>query len=310
MALVQVAEIALPTHTKAGGFDHAAVHAARDRVYVAHTANDAVDVIDGATARCVGSIPSLTGVAGVLVSEEQDLVFTSNRGEDSVAWFSPAREEQLVRVPVGPRPNGLAYDPHRNRLLCANVGDPARPGSWSVSIVDVAQHAVMAEFPVPGRTRWALFDVATEAFYVNIVEPPQIVVIEAPDPRRVARVVPIPVAGPHGLDLDPGSGRLFCACDGHALVSLEAKSGRVVGQVNLSGVPDVVFVNAVRGRVYVAIGDPGVILVFDTDPMRHIQTVTTEPGAHTMAFDPARHRLYAFLPKSHRAMVYDDGERG
>jgi hypothetical protein len=168
MALVQVAEIALPTHTKAGGFDHAAVHAARDRVYVAHTANDAVDVIDGATARCVGSIPSLTGVAGVLVSEEQDLVFTSNRGEDSVAWFSPAREEQLVRVRVGPRPNGLAYDPRRNRLLCANVGDPARPGSWSVSIVDVAQHAVMAELPAPGRTRWALFDVATEAFYVNI----------------------------------------------------------------------------------------------------------------------------------------------
>jgi hypothetical protein len=232
MALVQVAEIALPTHTKAGGFDHAAVHAARDRVYVAHTANDAVDVIDGATARCVGSIPSLTGVAGVLVSEEQDLVFTSNRGEDSVAWFSPAREEQLVRVRVGPRPNGLAYDPRRNRLLCANVGDPARPGSWSVSIVDVAQHAVMAELPAPGRTRWALFDVATEAFYVNIVEPPQIVVIEAPDPQRVARVVPIPVAGPHGLDLDPGHGRLFCG----DFVLIASEVNPVAGALRANGI--------------------------------------------------------------------------
>src|SRR5437867_9069375 len=100
MVLERIATIALPPHAKEGGFDHAAVHSARARLYVAHTANDAVDVIDVATDRYVGSISSLTGVAGVLVSEDQDLVFTSNRGEDSVAWFSPAREDHLVRVAV------------------------------------------------------------------------------------------------------------------------------------------------------------------------------------------------------------------
>jgi DNA-binding beta-propeller fold protein YncE len=309
MALEQVGEIALPSHAKAGGFDHAAVHSARARLYVAHTANDAVDIIDSATDRYVGSIPSLTGVAGVLVSEDRDLVFTSNRGEDSVAWFSPAREDHLVRVAVGARPNGLAYDPRRNLLLCANVGDPTRAESWSLSMVDVAEQAVVAEVPAPGRTRWAVFDAATEAFYVNIVEPPQIAVIEAHDPQRLARTVPIPVAGPHGLDLDPGTGRLFCACDGRALVSVETKSGRLLGRIDLGGVPDVVFVNPALGHLYVAIGDPGVIEVFATDPMRHVQTVATEPGAHTMAFDRTRHRVYVFLPTSHRAAVYVDGER-
>ena len=309
MGLEQVGEIDLPPHVTAGGFDHAAVHAARNRLYVAHTANDAVDIIDGTTDRYAGSIPALSGVAGVLVSEERDLVFTSNRGDDTVAWFSPAQDDRLVRVAVGSRPNGLAYDPHRSQLLCANVGDPARVGSWSVSMVDVGQQSVVAEIPVPGRTRWAVFDAASEAFYVNIVDPPQIGVIEARDPRRLARTIRMPVAGPHGLDLDPVTGRLFCACDGHAVVSVEVKSGRLVGQVSLSGVPDVVFVNSARGHLYVAIGDPGVIEVFETDPLQHVQTVPTELGAHTLAFDATRHRVYAFLSISHRAAVYVDSER-
>ena len=308
MALEQVSEIELPPHGKAGGFDHAAVHAGRSRLYVAHTANDAVDVVDCATDRYLGSIPALREVAGVVVSEARDLVFTSNRGEDTVAWFPPAREDRLVRLAVGVRPNGLAYDPGRNRLLVANVGDPARPGSWSVSRVDVAARAVIAEVPAPGRTRWAVFDAEAEAFYVNIVEPPQIVVLEACAPQRIARTVPIPAVGPHGLDLDPETRRLYCACDGQALVSLDARSGRLLERAELGGVPDVVFVNPTLGHVYVAIGEPGVIEVFETDPLRRVQTVPTGRGAHTLTFDPSRHRLYALLPGRHAATVYVDGK--
>jgi hypothetical protein len=75
-----------------GGFDHAAVHGRRGLLYVAHTANDAVDVIDCAANRYLRSIPGLGAVAGALVSEADDLVFTSNRGENTVGIFSAARE--------------------------------------------------------------------------------------------------------------------------------------------------------------------------------------------------------------------------
>lgn len=64
MALRHLDFIDLSAHAKAGGFDHAAVHEPTGRVYVAHTANDAVDVIDIRQGRCVGSIPGLAGVAG------------------------------------------------------------------------------------------------------------------------------------------------------------------------------------------------------------------------------------------------------
>ena len=59
--------VELPTHKGNGGFDHAAVHAASGHVYVAHTANDAVDVFDPASAKYASSIADLSAVAGVLV---------------------------------------------------------------------------------------------------------------------------------------------------------------------------------------------------------------------------------------------------
>jgi DNA-binding beta-propeller fold protein YncE len=306
MGLEHVGYVQLPPHNKAGGFDHAAVHRGSGRVYVAHTANDAVDMIDMATRRYVGSIQDLTGVAGVLVSDEPDLVFTSNRGENTVGIFSVAHHASLVRVPVGVRPNGLAYDPGSRRLLVANVGDPATPSSFTVSVVDVAKRERMAELAVAGRTRWTVFDPGADVFHVNIADPAQIAVISAADPVKIRRTVAVPSAGPHGLDLDVATRRLFCACDAGYLVQIDADSGAILNQTRIGGVPDVIFFNAERRRLYVAIGDPGLIEVFDTDSLSPVETIATERGAHTLAFDPASNTVYAFLPQTHRAAVYSD----
>jgi DNA-binding beta-propeller fold protein YncE len=298
--------VELPAHVTAGGFDHGAVHGGRQRLYVAHTANDALDVIDCASQTYAGSVHGLAGVAGALVSEERDLVFTSNRSENTIGIISPERDEVLGKVDVGVRPNGLAYDPRGGLLLAANVGDPSRAGSFTVSMVDIARRAVIADVPVAGRTRWALFDPGAHCFYVNIADPPQVAVIEADAPVKVARTFSVPAAGPHGLDLDPAGRRLFCACDAKQLIAIESRSGVVIGEIEIAGVPDVVLFNSRRQRLYVAIGDPGVIEVMETTPLGRRQVVATEPGAHTAAFAPATDTLYVFLPQTHRAAVYRD----
>ncbi len=46
MTLEHLGYIDLPAHHKPGDFDHAAVHRAHARLYVAHPVNDALDVID------------------------------------------------------------------------------------------------------------------------------------------------------------------------------------------------------------------------------------------------------------------------
>lgn len=304
MALEHVGYVDLPKHVAAGGFDHAAVHERRGLLYVAHTANDAVDIIDCVAGTHRRSIPGLPRVAGALVSEAHDLVFTSNRAENTVGIFAPDREEALAKVKVGVGPNGLAYSADHRLLLAANVGDPSRPGSFSISLVDVGARALIADIRAPGRTRWAVFDPQSGRFYVNIADPPQIVAVDSAEPSRIADAFAMPAAGPHGLELDPATGRLFCACDAKELLVIDARSGKVTSRHPLSGEPDVVFLNAALRHLYVAIGDPGVIDVFDTETLRRLESVPTEAGAHTIGFDAARGTVYAFLPKTHRAAVY------
>ncbi len=306
MSLRLMGHIELPENLKPGGFDHAAVHCGSGRLYVAHTANDALDVIDCVEDRYLHSIENLKGVAGALVSDEQNLAFTSNRGENTVGIFAPDNEPSLAKVGVGIRPNGLAYDPASGLLLVANVGDPKVPNSFTLSIVNVKEQRMTASVRVPGRTRWPVFDGQGEFFYINIADPAEIVVLASNAPDRVARTLSIPATGPHGLDFDPEHRRLFCACDSNQLVILKADSGEVLKQLELSGSPDVIFFNRVLRHLYVAVGDPGVVDVFDTDVMERIETIPTERDAHTLGFDAERNKVYAFLAETHCAAVYVD----
>src|SRR5215510_16449962 len=109
--------VELPKHGASGGFDHAAVHAASGHVYVAHTANNAVDVFDPVSQRHLYSVPQLHGVAGVLVSDDAQLVISSNRAENTIGIFGPGPDPQVSKVAVGVRPNGLAYDHVRGLIL-------------------------------------------------------------------------------------------------------------------------------------------------------------------------------------------------
>jgi DNA-binding beta-propeller fold protein YncE len=301
-----VGSVELPVHRGEGGFDHAAIHRGRGLLYLAHTANDAVDVIDTREGRYVRSIEGLQGVAGALVAEEQDRVFTSNRGENTVGIFSPPSEADVARIPVGARPNGLAYDPDRGILLCANVGDPTAAQPPSVTFVDVAAGRALETIPMPGRTRWAVFDRDQRVFFVNIADPFQVAILDPVASDPVVRFLDVPARGPHGLELDASGHRLLCACDEGKLVSVDSRSGQILGTLDLTGTPDVVFLNHSLGRLYVAIGDPGVIDVIDVAGWRTAEVVPTERGTHTIALDEDANRVYAFMPQTHRAAMFED----
>ena len=87
---------------------------------------------------------------------------------------------------------------------------------------------------------------------------------------------------------------------------LHRDTGAVQAVLPLPGAPDVVMHDPALRHLYVAIGDPGVICVADTTRMAILETVPTEPGAHTIGIDPNSHAVYAFLPATGGAAVYTD----
>ena len=261
MTLVRVGFIAVPPGAKQG-FDHADVHRATRRMYVAHTGADRVDVLDCEQQTYVRSLSGLPGVAGVLIDEEHDLLFTSDRGAARVSIFRCSDERLLARVGVGAHPNGLAYDRRRRKLYAFNLGEPLGE-SCTASVIDLGSMQVAAELPLPGRPRWALYDESRDRVYANIRDPAQIEV----DRRRGAG----DQRGVRGVERGAArtrarlGDRLFCAADGAALVVLDATPAKKVESLSLPGEPDVVMHDASLRRLYVAIGDPGVVCSFDTE---------------------------------------------
>jgi DNA-binding beta-propeller fold protein YncE len=301
MTLTRAGWIPLPSGN-APGFDHADIDPAAHRMYVAHTGADRVDVLDCHQQSFLRSLPDLPGVAGVLIDEQHDLLFTSDRGAARVSVFRCSDEQLLGQVAVGPHPNGLAYDRHRRRLYVFNLGEPAGEGC-TTSVVDIEAMAVVAELPVPGRPRWATYDDERDRVYANIREPAEILVIDC-EQLEIERRFTIPAAGPHGLWLDRG--RLFCAADEGALVVLDRDSGEVAASLQLPGIPDVVMHDPELARLYLAIGEPGLVCSFDSDRLEPLETVATEQGAHTIGWDPEGRCLYVFCPGSGGAMVFEE----
>ncbi len=298
MTLVLRRSIELPPHPS-GGFDHGDVHLQSGRVFLAHTATGTVELIDGARGVHQATIGGCPEASGVLCAQDEGLVFAAARGAGKVLVIAVTSGDVIEEIVVGPKPNGLAWDPRRRRLLVADVQD------FRARLVDPHAASVVTHTELPGRPRWCVYDLAGDRFLVNIREPACVAVLAA-DTAALRAQWPVSSPGPHGLDLDPEHGRAYVACDGGRVATLDLKTGREVAGVAIAGEPDAIWYNVNRSLLYVAIGSPGVVDVVDTREMALAQEVATEVGAHTTAFDHNQQLLYVFLPRSCQAAVYEE----
>jgi DNA-binding beta-propeller fold protein YncE len=299
MTLKLHSHVPLPPHG-AGGFDHGDVHAPTGRAFVAHTANDTLEVIDGERLELAQTISGCPEGSGVLCTRgDPSLVFAAARGAGKVLVVDPLSGAVRTEVAVGPKPNGLAWDDDHGHLLVADVED------YRARLLEPLTGLTIAGTRLPGRPRWCVFDRARDRFLVNIREPACVVALAA-DSGALSAQISVSAAGPHGLDLDPGTDRAFVACDAGAVVALDLRSDREATTVSIGGEPDAIWFNGTRNLLYVAIGDPGLIDVVDCRQMVVVERLPTEAGAHTTAFDLDRQSLYVFLPVTSRAAVYHE----
>lgn len=293
--------IPIPPHTPSE-FDHGDVHHESGNVFIAHTQAGTVEALDGPRATHLATIPDCMEASGVLVAQDAGLVFAAARGSGEVLIIDAATYVAQRRIPVDPRPNGLAWDTKQRHLLVADV-------QVNVARLVTVEGGTLAVAALPGRPRWCVYDPLRERFLVNIREPACVAVLDATSLDLVGQW-PIPSAGPHGLAIDTVRQRGYVACDGGQVVQIHLADGAITGQVAIAGAPDAIWHNAQRQRLYVAMGDPGLAQVIDTQTMQVAQEFATELGAHTTAFDVQRQALYVFLPTTCQAEVFVESEEG
>jgi len=284
-------EVQVPPHLGHGGFDHGDVYQPNGLVFVAHTANGTIEVIDGEALQHVATIPECREGSGVICPTGAGLVIAAARGAGEVLFIDPIELAVKGRVSVGGRPHGLAWDCRRGRVLVADVAGN------SFSIVDGAGQRIVGAAALPGRPSWTIYDAEQDRFLVNIRDPAAVAVID-PEGATVRAIWSVSCGGPHGLDLDRAGDRAFAACDGGEMVCLSSVDGTEAAKVAIAGVPDAIWFNPAASSLYVAIAEPGLLQVIDTKRMAIAEAIKTEPGAQTTAFDVRRQDLYVFKPIS------------
>jgi hypothetical protein len=108
-----------------------------------------------------------------------------------------------------------------------------------------------------------------------------------------------------------GGDRAFVACDAATVIVLDLTQDQELACLPIDGEPDAIWFNAARQRLYVPIGQPGLLDVGDCQRIVMKERVATEAGAHTTAFDARRRLPHVFLPSTGRAAaVYREIKHG
>ncbi|MBX9847248.1 MAG: hypothetical protein K2Z80_36165 [Xanthobacteraceae bacterium] len=198
MTLKSNGRIAIPGAK--GAFDHGAFDPKTRRVFVAHTGNDSVDVIDHDGQKHVANLAGFPEAAGVVAGE--GIVLVTNRGAASLAVVDGETLKTRQVFKVGPKPNGVAIVAAHRLAIAACIGDETQGPTLEVISLDGGQRHALA---LPGRPRWCVTDAAGERVFLAIQNPSMVLTARLPDLQDVQHWS-VPSGGAHGVDIDHGRG--------------------------------------------------------------------------------------------------------
>ncbi len=263
-----------------------------DRILVAGISSGDVSRLNLRTGTLPSGLQVFTGkpeAHGVVIDPVSHLGFVTRSEENTVDAFDPAAMKLVKSIPVPDDPDGIHYDPE-TKLLYVAGGD-----SNTGTLIDPATQAVVAKIALGGKPEYAQIDPQTKLLFQNLKDKNQVIAIDLTTRSIVGRWALPGCEAPSGMALDEAQRRLILACSGNARAALfDLNAHRVLTTQPVGGRPDSIAFDSGLHRIYTA-GVAGVTTVLQQDSpdmMRVVDTIHTHYGAHTLAVDPATHRVY------------------
>jgi YVTN family beta-propeller protein len=267
-----------------GGWDYLTADSAAHRLYITHGGR--VEVLDSTSGKSIGAITGLKGTHGVALDDSGKYGYISDGGANEVVVFDRASLQKVASIPAGTNPDGIAFEPVTKTVWAFNGR------SKDVTVIDTASQKVIATVPLPGKPEFPVADGKGEVFD-NIEDKNEIVRLDAKAPKVTATWSIAPCESPSGLAIDREGRRLFAVCDEKKMAVVDANSGKVIATPAIGDGPDAAGYDPKTKLAYSSSGD-GTLTVVDASngSYRVVQNLATQPGARTMALDPATGKVY------------------
>jgi DNA-binding beta-propeller fold protein YncE len=268
-----------------GSWDYLTYDREAQRLFIARSTR--VMVVDVNAGKLNGEIPNTDGVHGVALVTGLRRGVTSNGKANTATIFDLDTLKPLATAPTGEKPDGILWEPVAKAVFTMNGH------SNSITLIDPQAGKPLGSIPLPGRPETAVSDQKGKV-YVNLEDKARIAVVDV-----ATRIVEHTwdLAGctePTGLAIDLEHRRLFSGCHSGVLVVVDADTGKNVQKLPIgNGVDAVAFDPEIR-TIFTSNGEGSISVIkqLSADSYRNQETVSTLPGAKTMALDPVRHVVY------------------
>jgi DNA-binding beta-propeller fold protein YncE len=269
-----------------GRWDYLSCDASGTFLYVPRSTH--TQVLATATGAVAADIPNTDGVHGVAIAAPEGRGFTSNGKAGTSTVFDLTTNAVLGTVATAEDADCIIYDPASHHVLafCGDAG-------VMVPIAAAVALPGKAEAPVPlgGKPEFAAAD-GTGKVFVNLVDKAEVAEIDTATMTVIAHWPTAPGANPCGMAIDPATHRLYVGCRNQKLVVMDAASGKVLADLPIGPGVDATAFHG--GLAFASCGDSTMTVVKETAPgtFTAVQTVTTAPGARTMAINPVTGAIY------------------
>lgn len=272
-----------------GGWDYLLSDDAAHRLYVTHGSR--VEVLDTTTGKAVGAITGLKGTHGIALNPDKKTGYISDGGANAIVVFDRASLSIEKTVAAGANPDGIAFEPATATVWAFNGR------SKDVSVMDASSDQIIATIPLPGKPEFPRADGKGKVF-VNIEDQNEIVEIDAKT-KKITQSWPLTgCESPSGLAIDPKHQRLFSVCGDKKMAISDYAAAQLVALAPIGDRPDAAAFDPESNLAFSSNGE-GSLTIIDTTKADFpvAQTVATEIGARTMAFDAATKRIYLAVAK-------------
>lgn len=269
----------------AGGWDYLSADSDHRRLYVSHGTE--VVVVDLDSEKIVGRISGMTGIHGIAIAADLGTGFISDGRSNQVVAFDVKDLSVKRKIKAGTNPDGIVYDPASKRVFAFNGR------SQGATAIDAAAGTVAGTISLGGKPEFPVSD-GEGSVYDNIEDKSEIVKIDSKTLQVTARWPVAPCESPSGLAMDKGNRRLFAVCDNKMMAVVDADSGKVVATPAIGEGPDAAAYDEATKLAFSSNGESGTLTVVrgSGDAYLVVETVTTAPGARTMALDSKTHKIY------------------
>src|SRR5258706_10794818 len=276
-----------------GGTDYVAVEAATGRVFVSRGSH--MMVVEGATGKVLGDIPTTPGVHGAGFAPKAGHGFTTNGGDQTVTMFDLKTLAVLRQIKVGPGLDGIMYDGPDDKIILTNHSRPV----GTLTAIDPKTGDIVATVELEDDSPEGAAADGKGHIFVNNEGKDTIQVIDVKTWKATASWPVAPCEGPTGIAYDKARNRIFSGCN-KASVVVDASTGKVVASIPNGTRVDALGWDPAKKLIFIPNGGEGTVTVVHQDsPDKYTVTATVDTfaGAKTIAVDPTTHNAYLFQPQ-------------